>query len=104
MASNDKKPSADRKTVCVSYETGRTVPDKKNPKISRKETKLLSVGSCFLTVDSNGEFTANGKFNAVPPNWDGTFVLRDPFIRDNGQYQTAEEPDYGDVGVPDEPA
>lgn len=61
-----------RKVVCVQYETGKTV------KVSKRtfpETKLLVVGSAFVD-EKTGRI--NGTFRAVPPQWDGRFVILDP--------------------------
>ena len=81
-----------RKTVCVEYETGKTKQIEKNgKKATVPETKLLTVGSAFLTLqDHDTQWMIQGKFHAVPPNWDGKFVLLDPLPK-NGE--GAEEDD-----------
>lgn len=82
--------SPNRKVVCVQYETGKTVKvkTKAHPNGETKpETKLLTVGSAFLTEasDQNGDrWMIQGKMHAVPPQWDGKFVLLDPLPR-NGE-------------------
>ena len=79
---------ADRKVVCVQYETGKTKEiDRNGRKVSVPETKLLTVGSAFVTEpsDENGSlWMIQGKFHAVPPNWDGKFVLMSPLPK-NGE-------------------
>lgn len=67
-----------RKVVCIQYPTGKTVKGK-NKKIY-PETKLLTVGSAFVN-DESGRI--NGTFHAVPPQWDGKFVILDPLPRGN---------------------
>jgi hypothetical protein len=78
----------DRKVVCIQYETGKTKTIKKNGRdVTVPDTRLLTVGSAFVT-QPNGDADENrwmvqGKFHAVPPNWDGKFVLLDPFTRED---------------------
>jgi hypothetical protein len=75
---------SDRKVVCVPYETGKTKTIKKNGRdVSVPDTRLLTVGSAFLS-QPNGDadekaWQIQGRFHAVPPQWDGKFVLLDPF-------------------------
>ena len=75
---------ANRKVVCVQYETGKTKTIKKHGRdVSVPETKLLTVGSAFLT-EPDGEnvgWMIQGKLHAIPPQWDGKFVLLDPIPR-----------------------
>ena len=83
--------SPNRKVVCVQYPTGKTV--KKGNK-TYPETKLLTVGSAFLTEasDENGNrWMIQGKLHAVPPQWDGKFVLLDPLPK-NGDNVDDEVP------------
>ena len=68
-----------RKVVCISYETGksftrdgRTYPD----------SKLLTVGSAFVDADSG---RIKGKFLAVPPQWNGEFLILDPLPKRDEQ-------------------
>jgi hypothetical protein len=68
-----------RKVVCISYETkksvtrnGRTYPD----------SKLLTVGSAFVDVESG---RIKGQFLAVPPQWDGEFLILDPLPKRDDQ-------------------
>jgi hypothetical protein len=87
--------SANRKVVCVQYETGKTKTIKKNGKdVSVPETKLLTVGSAFVREEDkegNPQWVIQGKFHAVPPNWDGRFVLLDPLPK-NGDNADDEVP------------
>jgi hypothetical protein len=81
---------SDRKVVCVQYETGKTVSIKKNGRDIRvPETRLLTVGSAFFSTEdkNSGEsrWMIQGRFNAVPPQWDGKFILLDPLPRSNGE-------------------
>jgi len=80
---------ADRKVLCVQYETGKTKQIEKNGrKVTVPETRLLTVGSAFVTEpsDENGDlWMIQGKFHAIPPQWDGKFVLLNPFP--NGEEQ-----------------
>jgi len=81
---------ADRKVVCVQYETGKTV--KRNGK-TYPETKLLTVGSAFVLQAGDKTFNGNqveswmiqGKMHAIPPGWDGKFILLDPLPRNGNQ-------------------
>ncbi len=61
-----------RKVVCIPYETGKSVTrgDRTFP-----ESKLLSVGSAFVDAESG---RIRGRFLAVPPQWDGEFLILDP--------------------------
>ena len=61
-----------RKVVCISYETGRTV---QRAGRTFPETKLLTVGSAFVDAECG---RINGQFLAVPPQWNGEFVILDP--------------------------
>ena len=61
-----------RKVVCISYDTGKTI---KRGNTEYPDTKLLTVGSAFLDQASG---RINGQFRAVPPIWDGHFVILDP--------------------------
>lgn len=79
----DNKSKPERKVVCIQYPTGKTTKGKDNR--TYPETKLLTVGSAFLDVESG---RINGTFHAVPPQWDGRFVLLNPLPR-NGE--TAED-------------
>jgi hypothetical protein len=75
-----------RKVVCISYDTGKTV------KVEGKEypdTKLLTVGSAFVDPASG---RINGQFRAVPPIWDGHFVILDPLPKRDENGGTAEAP------------
>jgi hypothetical protein len=60
------------KVVCIQYPTGKDVSrgGKTYP-----ETKLLTVGSAFVDLESG---RMNGTFHAVPPQWDGRFVILNP--------------------------
>ena len=66
---------ATRKNVCIQYPTGGTI---KKGKDTYPETKLLTVGSTFQDEESG---RINGQFRAMPPNWDGKFVILDPLPR-----------------------
>ena len=46
-----------------------------SPEDEYPDTKLLTVGSAFLDQASG---RINGQFRAVPPIWDGHFVILDP--------------------------
>lgn len=65
--------SAQRKVVCIQYPTGKTV--ERRDRRRYPETKLLTVGSAFLDEESG---RINGTFHAVPPQWDGKFVIMNP--------------------------
>ena len=76
-----------RKVVCIQYETGKTV------KVRNKtlpETKLLTVGSAFVDEDGG---RINGRFRAIPPQWDGKFVVLDPLPRPGVKSTAAEAMD-----------
>ena len=66
---------ATRKNVCIQYPTGGTVTKGKD---TYPETRLLTVGSAFQDEESG---RINGQFRAMPPNWDGKFVILDPLPR-----------------------
>jgi hypothetical protein len=74
-----------RKTVCIQYETGKTKQiEKGGKKVTVPETKLLTVGSAFLNQEDD-RWIIQGRFHAIPPAWDGKFVLLDPLPRNNGE-------------------
>ena len=75
-----------RKVVCIQYETGKTVKVKNK---TFPETKLLTVGSAFVD-EASGRIS--GTFRAIPPQWDGKFVILDPLPRAE---QKAPEEDEG---------
>jgi hypothetical protein len=87
--------SSNRKVVCVEYETGKTKTIKKNGRdVTVPETKLLTVGSAFLTEASDenaNRWMIQGRMRATPPQWDGKFVLLDPLPR-NGDSADDEVP------------
>jgi len=58
--------------VCISHDTGKSVTrgDRTFP-----EGKLLTVGSAFVDAESG---RIRGRFLAVPPRWDGEFLILDP--------------------------
>lgn len=91
----------ERKTICVQYETGKTKTIKKNGRdVTVPETKLLTVGSAFLQEENKAGDPAwliQGKFHAVPPQWDGKFILLDPILRDEEMPPSRE---VGDEDVP----
>lgn len=64
-----------RKNVCIQYPTGKKV---KREGKTYPETKLLTVGSAFIDEESG---RINGQFRAVPPQWDGKFVILEPLPR-----------------------
>lgn len=66
-----------RKNICIAYGTGGTV---KRQGKDYPETKLLTVGSAFIDEESG---RINGQFRAVPPQWDGKFVILDPLPNGN---------------------
>jgi hypothetical protein len=70
--------NATRKVVCIQYPTGKQVKGKDNK--TYPETKLLTVGSAFLDEESG---RINGTFHAVPPVWDGKFVILNPLPKTN---------------------
>ena len=47
-----------------------------------QNTKLLTVGSAFVNHDKSGAEVINGHFLAVPPRWNGRFVLMLPIDRE----------------------
>ena len=61
-----------RKVVCISYETGKSVT--RNGR-TYPESKLLTIGSAFVDAESG---RIKGRFLAVPPRWDGDFLILDP--------------------------
>jgi len=61
-----------RKVVCISYETGKTTTRKGR---TFPESKLLTVGSAFVDAESG---RVKGQFLAVPPQWNGEFLILDP--------------------------
>ena len=68
-----------RKVVCISYETGKTV---RKSGATYPETKLLTVGSAFVDSTSG---RISGQFLAVPPQWNGRFVILDPLPKRTGE-------------------
>ena len=61
-----------RKVVCISYETGKSVTRSGR---TFPESKLLTVGSAFVDAESG---RVKGQFLAVPPLWNGEFLILDP--------------------------
>jgi hypothetical protein len=84
----DDKPKNERKTVCIAYETGKSVI---RAGTEYPETKLLTVGSAF--GDAKGRI--KGTFLAIPPQWDGKFLILDPLPK-NGPQETGSGPDDSD--------
>jgi hypothetical protein len=70
---------AARKVVCISYETGKSV--NRNGR-SYPDSRLLTVGSAFVDTDSG---RIRGRFLAVPPRWDGEFLILDPLPKRDDQ-------------------
>ena len=70
----------DRRTVCIEY------PVKGKTELANgnlvQNTKLLTVGSAFVNKDKNGDQVIKGHFLAVPPRWNGRFVLMLPLDRE----------------------
>ena len=69
-----------RKVVCISYETGKSVT--RNGR-TYPDTKLLTVGSAFVDAESG---RIKGQFLAVPPKWDGEFLILDPLPKRDDQH------------------
>jgi hypothetical protein len=67
-----------RKVVCISYDTGKSVT--RNGR-TFPESKLLTVGSAFVDAESG---RIKGQFLAVPPQWDGEFLILDPLPKRDG--------------------
>jgi hypothetical protein len=68
-----------RKVVCISYKTGKNVT--RNGQ-TYPDSKLLTVGSAFVDVDSG---RIKGQFLAVPPQWDGEFLILAPLPKRDEQ-------------------
>jgi hypothetical protein len=68
-----------RKVVCISYKTGKNVT--RNGQ-SYPDSKLLTVGSAFVDAESG---RIKGQFLAVPPQWDGEFLILDPLPKRDEQ-------------------
>jgi hypothetical protein len=68
-----------RKVVCISYETGKSVT--RNGR-SYPDSRLLTVGSAFVDGESG---RIRGRFLAVPPRWDGEFLILDPLPKRDDQ-------------------
>jgi len=68
-----------RKVVCISYETGKSVT--RNGR-SYPESKLLTVGSAFVDAELG---RIKGQFVAVPPRWDGEFLILEPLPKREDQ-------------------
>ena len=72
-----------RKVVCISYETGKSVT--RNGR-TYPDTKLLTVGSAFVDSESG---RVKGQFLAVPPQWNGEFLILDPLPKRDDQDEEA---------------
>jgi hypothetical protein len=68
-----------RRVVCISYETGKTVT--RNGR-TYPDSRLLTVGSAFVDSESG---RIKGQFRAVPPHWDGEFLILDPLPKRDDQ-------------------
>ena len=68
-----------RKVVCISYQTGKSVT--RNGR-TYPDSKLLTVGSAFVDAESG---RIKGQFRAVPPQWDGEFLILDPLPKRDEQ-------------------
>jgi len=75
-----------RKVVCISYQTGKSA---KRSSKEFPETKLLTVGSAFVDSETG---TISGQFRAIPPQWDGKFLLFDPLPKRNGHERADDAP------------
>ena len=70
----------DRRTVCIEYPVKGMTELAGGARVQK--TKLLTVGSAFVNHDKNGGEVINGHFLAVPPRWNGRFVLMLPLDRE----------------------
>ena len=68
-----------RKAVCISYKTGKDVT--RNGR-TYPDSRLLTVGSAFVDAESG---RIKGQFLAVPPQWDGEFLILDPLPKRDEQ-------------------
>ena len=68
-----------RKVVCISYKTGKDITRKGR---THPDSKLLTVGSAFVDAESG---RIKGQFRAVPPQWDGEFLILDPLPKRDEQ-------------------
>ena len=70
----------DRRTVCIEYPVKGMTELAGGNRV--QNTKLLTVGSAFVNKDKNGDEVIKGHFLAVPPRWNGRFVLMLPLDRE----------------------
>ena len=71
--------SDDSTALGISYETGKSVT--RNDRTYR-DSKLVAVGSAFVDAESG---RIKEQFLAVPPQWDGEFLILDPLPKRDEQ-------------------